>query len=504
MARRCMPWTGWQPMSEAGSIVRDGRIYAIANVVNRAAGLALLPVFTHVLSPAEFGLYAIVQSIVDVLSVLCGLGLTGAMNRFYLEHPDDAAKRNQVVSTVLLLVLGMAALTLVLAWPLSLLLSESLLGGQGYASLCMIALVGLGCIALFEVECAYAVVRKQVRLYFALSCVKALGLIGCNLLLVVVFRMGVAGVLMATALSIGTIALVGLALILRRTGVHFVPPLARQLVRFGAPLVPSALGSSALGLVERYYLNGAAGSAAVGLYALASRLASLLQMFIAAPFSQTYSVRRVETLVKGEDQAVYDRILLLFVLMMSLSSFALSIFGADLIAIIAPGAYAHAVQLVPLLGLCTVLASINFNLELGLHFSKRTWGLPIITASALAASLPLNWWLSMKYGALGTALALVGVNVVRIITTLAVNARFGSTKVRLDWPRAIAIMGTTLVAALVLLELQMPALHLAWMAAKAAMVLALAAALVVSPLLGRAARADLLGVWRHRPLGAAV
>ena len=69
------------PMSEARSIVRDGRVYAISNVINRAAGLVLLPVFTHVLSPAEFGRYTLVQSMIEVLSVLGGLGLRGTMNR---------------------------------------------------------------------------------------------------------------------------------------------------------------------------------------------------------------------------------------------------------------------------------------------------------------------------------------------------------------------------------------------------------------------------------------
>ncbi len=490
-------------MSEARAIVRDGRVYALSNIVNRAAGLALLPVFTHVLTPAEFGLYAIVQSAVDVLTVLCGLGLTGAMNRFYLEYPDDGAMRDRVISTVLLLVLVVASATILLSWLLGPLMARWILGGDEHALLCTIALVGLGCIALFEVECAYAVVRKQVGLYFALSSAKALALIGCNVLFVVELHLGVRGVLLATAASMGVIAAFTLVAILRRTGLHFMPSLARRLVRFGAPLVPSAFGSSALGLVERFYLNSAATTASVGLYSLASRLASLLQMFIAAPFSQTYSVRRIETLVQGQAQAVFDRILLLFVLLMSVSAFALSIFAADLIALIAPGAYALAGQLVPLLALCVTLASVNFNLELGMHYSKRTWALPIGTAVTLAASLPLNWWLSLHYGALGTALAVVAVNVVRILATLALNARVGSREVSLDWPRAIAIMGTALVAGLLWLEFRSPVLDPAWMAAKAMLVVMVAAALTASPLLGSAARADLLGVWRRSPLRAA-
>ncbi|CAN5303040.1 oligosaccharide flippase family protein [soil metagenome] len=491
-------------MSEARSIVQQGRVYALANIVSRAAGIALLPIFTHVLSPAEFGLYAILQSTVEVLSVLCGLGLTGAMNRFYLEYPDDEAMRDRVVSTVLILVLGMAAAITLLSSLLGPLLAHAVLGNSNQAVLCIVALIGLGCIALFEVECAYAVVRKQVGLFLALSVAKAVSLIGFSLLFVVELRLGVLGALLATTVSMGLIGAITLVLLLRRTGLHFIPSLALRLMRFGAPLVPSAFGNSALGLVERYYLNSAASAAAVGLYSLAGRLASLLQMFIAAPFSQTYSVRRVETLVKGEAQSPYDRLLLLFVLTMSMSSFALSIFAADLIAVIAPGSYALAAQLVPLLGLCATLASVNFNLELGIHYSKQTWALPITAAVALAASLPLNWWLSLQYGALGTAIALVAVNVVRLLMTLMLNARVGSREVALDWPRAIGIMVSTLIAALLWLGFHLPALDPAWMLAKAVLVVIVGAAIIASPLLGAAARADLSGVWRRSPLQAAV
>lgn len=489
-------------MSETKSIVVSGRIYAISSVVNRTAGVLLVPLFTHVLSPAEFGQFMLLQSIVDVLSILCGMGLTGAMNRFYLEHADDEKARDRVVSTVLLLVVGLAVVTALVAWLAAPWVARVLLDDSVGARQVALALLGLGLIALFEVECAYAVVRKRAWLYFGLSCAKAIGLLGANLVCVVWLRMGVAGALLATAIAMGLVALPTLVLLLRRCGMHLDPALARQLIVFGTPLVPSAVGASALGLVERYYLNSAAGAAAVGLYSLASRISSLLQMFLAAPFSQTYSVRRVETLVRGEGQAVFDRILLLFVLVMALAAFALTVFGNDLLAVIAPGSYAQAVALVPVLGLCATLAAINFNLELGLHYTKRTWGLPLITAVTLAASIPLNAWLAAKWGAMGTALALLAVNVVRILATLVVNARYGSRLVRLDWPRALVILGVSGGAGVLWVTFGTPALDPWWMLAKACLVAMLALALL--PALGREGRADLASAWQQRAPRAGV
>lgn len=478
-------------MTEVSSILKDGRIYAAANIVNRAAGLALIPVFTNVLTPGEFGLYSIIQSVGDLFSILVGLGFTGAMNRLYLEFPDDEGKRRCVVSTALLCVLGIAVLGALLSFPLAHLVVWGVFGAQEHAPLFFVAFISLLFVALFEVECSYSVVCKAVWTYFWLSVGKAVLLIGLSLLLVVSFGWGVKGVVYANALTFGVLALLRGAMILRRVGLGFSKDLAGQLVRFGIPLVPSAFANGALGVVERYFLNNLAGTAAVGMYSLGSRLASLLQMFVAAPFSQTFSVRRMESLVKGEDQQGNDRILTLFVVLISLCALCLAMFSPDLIALIAPGDYAEAASLLPLLGLCAVLASINFNIELGIHFSRRTWVLPLISVLALVACAVANALLIGWFGVIGCALALLVVNVLRLVVTAALNLRFGACNIRPDWGRIVLVGALTLAAGEAVVRARLPALDPLWVGAKLLVFGVLCAGIVVSPVVDPRSRAEL-------------
>ena len=44
-------------MTESRLIWRHGRIYGVGNLLNRTAGLVLIPVYTHKLSVEEFGVY---------------------------------------------------------------------------------------------------------------------------------------------------------------------------------------------------------------------------------------------------------------------------------------------------------------------------------------------------------------------------------------------------------------------------------------------------------------
>ncbi|MEQ8234313.1 MAG: oligosaccharide flippase family protein, partial [Gammaproteobacteria bacterium] len=77
---------------ELATIWKHGRVYSVANVLNRVAGLVLLPVYLHVLQPAEYGLLAVVTLTADVLGVVLGLGLGRALLRLYVGAADETAR----------------------------------------------------------------------------------------------------------------------------------------------------------------------------------------------------------------------------------------------------------------------------------------------------------------------------------------------------------------------------------------------------------------------------
>jgi O-antigen/teichoic acid export membrane protein len=485
-------------LSNGRSLVSDGRVYLAASVINRAAGLALIPLYAHVLAPADFGLYAIVQSVIEVAGILVGMGFTGAMNRFFLEHAQDAAMRRRVVSTAWLSVAGIGVVALLLTPPTAWLATRLLLGDTQHALLFGVGFVGLVFASLLELGSSYLVVQKRVWHYLALSAAKAVVLIGANLVCLLVLQWGVLGILAANTAALAVLALVHGALVLREVGRQYSRTLALQLWQFGLPLVPSAVAHGALPLVERYFLNALAGAAAVGLYALASRLAAILQMFIAVPFSQTFSVRRVESLVQGLDQAANNRVLLLFVWLMSCAALLMSAVAVDLLRLIAAPDYAAAALVVPLLGLCQVLTAINFNFELGLHFSRQTRMLPLVSLLALGLTVPANAALAGPWGAMGSAVALLLVNLGRLVVTVRVNALYGTPLIKLDWWRATGLMLLTTAAGLWLVQWSIPSLG-GWAAVpKLALALALMVVLVWTPLLDRVSRHELLIALRLR------
>lgn len=473
------------------TISRFGKVYFAANIINRSAGFILIPVYTHVLTLEEYGLYAIILTVSDLFAIMFGMGFTAAMSRFYFDHSNDESHRNLVVSTTLISYFAIATLILICAYPLARLIVFIIFGSNDYVNLFVFAFAGLIFTLLFEIVVGYAVIRKKVWTYFSMALAKAMLFIACNIVLVVYIRLGVPGIIYATAGSLGVISVFLTILILRHTGLKFSWVLCKRMLLYGLPLIPSSFANAALPVVERHFLNLLAGPSAVGIYSLGHRLASMLQMFIAKPFSEIFFVRRFETLAKGEDQNVFNRILLLFIALMTTCALGLSLFAHEIVNLISPSEYLAILPSIPILGLCFILSSLNLNIEIGIAYMKKTWAIPLIGLVVLVSSIPANYFLIGRYGILGASLALLLVNTLRIVTTVAINSILGTRSIHIDWKRTVGILTAGTLTGSWFVYILPPSFHPGWMLVKLSTVVLFVIILIKTPILGIGSKQEL-------------
>ncbi len=437
---------------ETKNVVKHGPIYLAGNLIHRAAGIVLIPLYTHHLLPAEYGVYALLVSVMDMLTILLGCGLASAMNRFYFDVKNEY-QRLQLISTVFICLLILSVLIGLSAYPLGWVIVRFMFDSAEYAGLFALAIATLIFTLLFEVQMNYAVVRKRPQIFLGLAVAKAVLLLALNLVWVGYAHMGLWGVVGSMLVTFALITLLYLVCIFWQVGWHWSPTLVKQLFIYGMPLVPSAFANASMTFIERYCLNHWAGAAVVGVYALAFRLASLLQMFIATPFSQVFFVRRFETLARGEPQSGLDSLLLVFVAVMSLAVLALALFSQEILQLIAPNSYAGVAPLLPLLGVCFVLSSINQNYELGIMYQKKTYYIALIGGISLAATVVLNIILVPMFAVWGALLALLAVNIIRLVATLRVNRLCAAALIHLDLKRAVVMLMVALLVAVLTHEL---------------------------------------------------
>src|SRR5262249_29197677 len=112
-----------RPVSRLRSLAKESLAYGISSLLSRFLNFLLVPFYTHVLTPSEFGVSNIVFALVAFLHVVYQAGFDSAYLRLAHDAPEEERKR--LFSTALW---SQGAITLLLSAPF--LLAAPWLGAQ--------------------------------------------------------------------------------------------------------------------------------------------------------------------------------------------------------------------------------------------------------------------------------------------------------------------------------------------------------------------------------------
>ena len=76
-----------------GLFVRDSLIYGIASILSRSLGLLLLPVYTRILNPQDYGVLDLITTAALFINLVIVLEVGQGFARYWHEMPD---KKNQI------------------------------------------------------------------------------------------------------------------------------------------------------------------------------------------------------------------------------------------------------------------------------------------------------------------------------------------------------------------------------------------------------------------------
>ena len=82
------PPTPPEPPRPGGGLARNTLVYGAGIVARRIASFIMLPVYTHYLTPADYGVLELLQLTVDIAVILVSAGTTAGLLRFYFKAPN--------------------------------------------------------------------------------------------------------------------------------------------------------------------------------------------------------------------------------------------------------------------------------------------------------------------------------------------------------------------------------------------------------------------------------
>jgi O-antigen/teichoic acid export membrane protein len=388
-------------------LATTGAAYTAASVVSKLIAVALLPLYTRYLTPADYGAAEVMFAAVVSASIVIRFGTIEALLRFYYKDGEDPGR---VVSTSFAALFWFATAAALIALPLAGPISEALLDRPA-AGLARISIAGLWVLTMMEFLLTLFRLEERARAYFVTTILNVLAAIGLTVVLVVGEGEGARGLLIGSYGS-GAVFVLGLIFVhRRRLSLWIDRALLRRLMRFGLPTMPAELSLYLLNFVDRIIIVRSVGLAEAGLYSLAVKFAQavnvLVRGFQLAWPPLAYSIRDDD-----EARRTYAAVVTWFVTGCAFVVVGMWLFSRWIARLLAAPEFFESYEAVGLIATGVTLYALYMVLVVILGRTGRTeFNFPA-TIAALIANLALNLALVPSLGIVGAGLALVASYVV--------------------------------------------------------------------------------------------
>ena len=396
-------------MSVARNLARLGRqsaIYGAGSIAATLLGIVLLPLYTHHLTPAQFGDAELGLRVVLAVAIIARLGLVNSFFRFFFDSGDEAARR-RVFQTAFW---ALQATTLL--WALLTAAGSPWLGDRVFttpgAGPDLVLAVALGVYVTVNYELTIALFRVQERpLAFSIRTIIDLVLTaGFTYLFIVVWDMGPFGLLLGTYL--GSLVVWAFVLIEQRRWVGFGLDrgLLREMLRFGVPLMPAGAAMWAVTLINRPIVLAVATPATLGVLGAAFRIGTgvllLVNAFQLAWPAFAYSI-------KDDDEArsTYAAVLGAYLAFMGWAALALALLAPWFLRLLTSEPYWGATAAITPIAIAGPLYGGYFIAAIGVGRMKRNKFNWVVVAIAAVIEVGALLVLVPRFGVAGAGWSLV-------------------------------------------------------------------------------------------------
>jgi len=388
-------------MSLGRRLVGDTLVYGLALGVSRAAAFALLPLFTRVFSPAEYGAYDLVTSFSRALLVPAVLGIDVGMALLF--QGLEPGRRRRAASS---------ALAVQIAWAgcltLGLIALAPRIAGAVFGDPARQGLIVLGALLLAtqvwnNFIFNLAKWQRERGHYLLLTIGVVLLSSAASVALVVLGGLGVRGALLGTVLGGAIFVPVGIWSSWRHLASKISLSDMLRCLRLGIPFAAAGASELAFAFLLRLLVIGAGGLAAVGIFGAVNTICSGI-MLISDAFASAwwpYALSAPATSRVHQDAA---RVMRLYAYVLVLAVALLVLFAEPLVRLLlGSGSFLPGVQLVGPFALAYWIKSVRQNGSVGLVVAGGSWLRAAVNLATVLAAVAAAYPLTGIWGGLGAA-----------------------------------------------------------------------------------------------------
>lgn len=262
-------------------VLLNSGIYSVTSIIQKALGFILLPLYTIYLTPEDYGITGIVNSIINVLSLLFTLSLNGAVQRYYYVYIDDKEKIKSFNGTILLFIMMNS-----IFWGTLIIIFRDILISPFIDNIAFYPYIFMGVLTVI-ITPVYTIYQSLLQTmekskeyaittlsYFVISVV-------LNIAFIVVLKWGATGQLLSVLITGMLFLFISIYSLFKKDVVNlkFDFKFLKEGLIYSIPLVPHLMSTNLANLISRVFLNNQISTSSAGIFNISSQFTLIIDTF---------------------------------------------------------------------------------------------------------------------------------------------------------------------------------------------------------------------------------
>jgi O-antigen/teichoic acid export membrane protein len=430
-------------------------LYYLLPVSSSLLTLISIPIFTRILTPADYGVLALAMIYASILNGIANFGMTTVFERNYFQYRDNSIGLSQLFySSILFVVFNFLTLVFI-TYIFRVDISEFLTGSNSNGLLIITAFA-----SHFFADTAnnfyftYFKNSEKAKTHTKFRLFSNIVAWTLSLFLVAVARVGVIGIVMGQLVT-GLSLFLYFALYYHKT-IPFA--LSRRIlleaIKIGYPLTPRVFIGFFSTQLDKYMISILNSVSNVGVYHIGKKISELTFTFMTA--LQNVFNPHVYKLMFDEHSKKHKLIgeyLTPFLYVSIFVAFSIAIFAEELLVLLTPESYHGASPIISILSI--YYGTMFFGKITGtqLIYSKKTHITSLLALLGVIINMVFVIPLTMKYGAIGAAFGMMLAGILIGAGSLFIAQSY--FKIDYEWKKIFPIMIVFIVCSISLVFLKL-------------------------------------------------
>ncbi len=389
-------------------LTKDTAIYGISTMVGRFLNFVLVPFYTNVFLPDQFGIQQVVYAYIGIFNILFIYGMDSAYLKYaaFKDIGDEKDNFSTPYISIFFTSLVISGAIILFKNPISFFLEIP----EHYRYLIILSAIILFIDANAVIPFLKLRLDRKAKLFSIFKTTNIVVNIAFNLFLILFLKWGIEAIFVSNLLASLASYLLLLPTILKNLKLKFHKELYKRLLKFGLPYLPAGFAVMLVQVVDVPILQRLTDIHTVGVYKAVYKLGIFMMLFVNM-FQYAWQPFFLQNAKEENAKQLFSKVLTYFSLAGSIIFVVLSLFINNIVKIEVHGysligsSYWSGLNIVPIILLAYLFNGLYVIFSAGIYIEEKSIYVPIVSGLGAAVNVAVNFFMIPVWGIMGAAFA---------------------------------------------------------------------------------------------------